>query len=372
MISKKPPNHIYKSTNAIRPTSRQIAFTNLFIIVIITALNPTLASAKKRNPLEHRARALYREGNRLYRLATEIPAKETNYDKLTAKPKEQRREEQSKFLYLALHHFNESCRLNRHYVALFKAAKCFDELGFLKEAVQLFKQYEPAWLEATSRYKRVPRDKEEKYQKVKEYVDRRLRELEAMLASMRRSKELLIKGKENKSLEVLYNAYEISRSPRFKAAMALAHEAMGQPGNAEKDLEDARKIWIEYKNTIFDFKEHLKSSLPRLMDGVVDISYHSVEASRQIRELTKNIEALNKRWAKLTIRSPEAGVLVQVDGIKVGRTPLKEEFLNLRQGKHIIVGSKKGFKTENYEITLKPSEYNPITITLQQDLNRIA
>lgn len=151
-------------------------------------------------------------------------------------------------------------------------------------------------------------------------------------ALMAEGVELRRQGRDAEALERFRAAFDQSGSPRARAQVALAHQALGNWIEAESNLEaalDTRDPWVE----------------------------------RNRGALEGALETVRSRLAFLEVRGEPAGAQVRVDGRDVGLLPLAEP-ARVVAGDVVVEVSKDGYATILRPVRVRPGATGRETIRL--------
>ncbi|HXI59121.1 MAG TPA: PEGA domain-containing protein [Polyangia bacterium] len=143
-------------------------------------------------------------------------------------------------------------------------------------------------------------------------------------AAISKGIDLRRQGKNEEALEQFQNAYRLSPSPRAKAQIALAEQAIGRWADAERDLADAMS----------------QTSDPWI--------------ARQRTVLTEAMGVIRRHLGALTIKGDPAGAIVELDGEPVGTIPLPER--HVTAGEVVVTVRAQGFVSVTRKVTVTPGE----------------
>ena len=233
---------------------------------------------------------------------------------------------------LALHHFNQARQILARERNLMMSALAYQALGLHWKALPLFERFLAKCRED------VP-DKEPPHLK---QVEAHIERCRAQDQSIQLARRLLGQGKWNEARKTLQQAkIEGATSPRMKRVLARCYEEAGEPHRAAALLAEAGAFWDSYKTSIGKWgPDYLVPNTPDLQ-----------EATRLVREVEAEQEALKQRWGDVKIICSIAGAIVVVDGVNRGRTPLPRP-LRLRKGKHVVVVQKPDFLDSTMSLTV--------------------
>ncbi|HVR61194.1 MAG TPA: PEGA domain-containing protein [Polyangia bacterium] len=143
-------------------------------------------------------------------------------------------------------------------------------------------------------------------------------------AAISKGVELRRQGKNEEALEEFQKAFRLVPSPRAKAQIALAEQAIGRWADAERDLADALREagdpWI----------------------------------ARQRAVLTDAMSVIRRHLGGLTVKGEPAGAVVELDGEAVGVIPLPER--HVTAGEVVVTVRAPGYVSVTRKVTVTPGE----------------
>lgn len=143
-------------------------------------------------------------------------------------------------------------------------------------------------------------------------------------AAISKGVELRRQGKNEEALDQFQKAYRLAPTPRAKAQIALAEQAIGRWADAERDLGEA---------------------LNNAADPWI---------ARQRPVLSEAMNVIRRHLGGLTVKGEPAGAVVELDGEAVGVIPLPER--HVTAGEVVVTVRAPGFVSVTRKVQVTPGE----------------